>query len=368
MQNSITPQLLRRVIVGLCAMALLLIVLWIAAHIPRTITIFLIASFIAFGVRPVVLVLEGRGLSRALSVAIVYAVLLLVLVVLALVVLPAAFDQTQVLVQNAPEYFRVTQEWLLGFEEAVRARFSHANLPPGFLQIPTLTSDKISAFITGSIASLGVVLLDAATALFIALSALILSFFFLMQDRHISEQFAHLFPPRRRATARAIASEMTHIFGSFVAGQVVVSAITGVAITLLCAIVGFKYALILGVISAIAYAIPIVGMLGAHVIGAVISAPQGPWLMLWVQLILFTVARISDSILVPKIMGDSVGVSPIGVMFAVFAGGELFGLPGLILGIPAAALIKVLWKYFVAPLISGEQPSRKGDTLERTRD
>jgi predicted PurR-regulated permease PerM len=51
-------------------------------------------------------------------------------------------------------------------------------------------------------------------------------------------------------------------------------------------------------------------------------------------------------------MGQSVGVSPIGVMFAVFAGGELFGIPGLLLGIPAAALIKILWRYFVTPWLS----------------
>ena len=62
-------------------------------------------------------------------------------------------------------------------------------------------------------------------------------------------------------------------------------------------------------------------------------------------------ARVADSVLVPKIMSESVGVSPIGVMFAVFAGGELFGIPGLLLGIPAAALVKVLFKYFVQPYV-----------------
>ena len=55
-------------------------------------------------------------------------------------------------------------------------------------------------------------------------------------------------------------------------------------------------------------------------------------MMIWVQVIMFGMARISDNVLVPKIMGKSVGVSPIGAMFAVFAGGELFGVPGLILG------------------------------------
>ena len=55
--------------------------------------------------------------------------------------------------------------------------------------------------------------------------------------------------------------------------------------------------------------------------------------------------------LVPKVMGDAVGVSPIGVMFAIFAGGELFGVAGLVLAIPAAALVRVLFTHFVLPWI-----------------
>ncbi len=101
-----------------------------------------------------------------------------------------------------------------------------------------------------------------------------------------------------------------------------------------------------------AYAIPIIGMLIAQLIALPITLPQGVWMIVWVQVMMFGVARISDNVLVPKIMGHSVGVSPIGAMFAVFAGGELFGIPGLILGIPAAALIKILWRYFMAPWIS----------------
>ena len=93
-------------------------------------------------------------------------------------------------------------------------------------------------------------------------------------------------------------------------------------------------------------------MLIAELIAIPVSAPQGLWMIIWVQVIMFGMARISDNVLVPKIMGQSVGVSPIASLFAVFAGGELFGVPGLILGIPAAALIKILWRYFMAPWIS----------------
>jgi predicted PurR-regulated permease PerM len=96
-------------------------------------------------------------------------------------------------------------------------------------------------------------------------------------------------------------------------------------------------------------------MLIAQVIAFPMAAPQGLWMIIWVQVIIFGMARISDNVLVPKIMGQSVGVSPIGSMFAVFAGGELFGVPGLILGIPIAALIKILWRYFVTPWIAARQ-------------
>ncbi len=128
------------------------------------------------------------------------------------------------------------------------------------------------------------------------------------------------------------------------------------------AIVGFKYALILGIIAGVGYAIPIIGGLITQVIALVLCAPQGLGVIVWVQIIIFGIERISDNVLVPKIMGDSVGVSPIGVMFAVFAGGELFGLPGLLLGIPAAALVKILWRYFVAPWLHrelGDKPAPK---------
>jgi predicted PurR-regulated permease PerM len=77
-------------------------------------------------------------------------------------------------------------------------------------------------------------------------------------------------------------------------------------------------------------------------------------MVIYVQVVMFVMARISDNILVPKIMGGTVGVSPIAVMFAVFAGGELFGLPGLILGIPAAAIARLIWRYFLGPWMHGQ--------------
>jgi predicted PurR-regulated permease PerM len=87
-------------------------------------------------------------------------------------------------------------------------------------------------------------------------------------------------------------------------------------------------------------------MVFAHVCALVLAAPQGGQTVIWTQVIVFTIGRVADSLFVPKVMSESVGVSPIVVMFATFAGGELFGLPGLLLGIPAAALAKVAWRFY----------------------
>lgn len=327
--------------------------LWFARHIPRTIAIFVIAAFIAFGVQPIAVRLERR-MPKPAAIAVVFLGLLLVVAIFLVIVVPLTINQVQLLAANLPSYATALQNWLLGLEASLEQHFPTIKIPASELNFGKIGASQISGVVTATIASLGAIAVNTATGFFIAFSAIILSFFFLLNDTQISDWFTSLFPPRRRQTARKLAAEVTELFGNYISGQVIVSAITGAVIAVATAIIGFKFSLIIGIISAVAYAIPIIGMLIAEVIAIPMCAPQGLWMIIWVQVIMFGMARISDNVLVPKIMGKSVGVSPIGAMFAVFAGGELFGIPGLILGIPAAALIKILWRYFMAPWITAQ--------------
>lgn len=353
MQTALAAERWRRVgwIVG--AIAVVAVALWFAAHIPRTIAVFVTAAFIAFGVRPIAARLERR-MPKPLAISIVFLGLLLVVAIFLVIVVPLTISQTQLLAANVPGYAARAQGWLVGAQSSLERHFPTLKLPVYGLNVGKIGGAQTSAWISGALASLGAIALNTATGFFIAFSAIILSFFFLLNDTQISEGFASMFPPRKRETARKLAAEVTDVFGSYISGQVTVSAITGAVIAIATAILGFKFSLILGLISAVAYAIPILGMLIAELIAIPMCAPQGLWMVIWVQVIMFGMARISDNVLVPKIMGQSVGVSPIGAMFAVFAGGELFGIPGLILGIPAAALIKILWRYFAAPWLSAQ--------------
>lgn len=354
MQAALDPSNRRRVWMVVAIVVLLALALLFATRIPKTVAIFLIAAFLASAVHPIVRFLEFRRIPRIWAIALVYATLIVATVVLLVVIVPMTVDQVQALVANVPLYMQTVQGWLVHLQQALRTHFPQANIPTQLFNVQQMGADRVTALLTLTVTSLGIFALNLATGFFIGFSALILSFFFLLNHKQLADGFAGFFPPSKRETARELSTEAVGVFGGYIAGQVIVSGITGAVIAALTAVVGFKFSLLIGIISAIAYAIPIIGMLIAQLLALALAAPQGPFMLIWVEVVMFVVARISDTVLVPKIMGGSVGVSPITVMFAVFAGGELFGLPGLILGIPAAALAKLVWRYFLGPWMHGQ--------------
>jgi predicted PurR-regulated permease PerM len=353
-QTVVDAQNRRRVWLTIAVIVLLALALWFATRIPKTIAVFLIAAFMASAVHPIVHWLENRRLPRVWAIAIVYTALVVLTVVVLVVVVPLTVEQIQALLINVPSYLQVAQTWLVGFQGGLRAHFPTLNIPKHPFDIQQLGTQRVTDMLTFTLASLGAIALNFATGLFVAFSAIILSFFFLLNHQQLADGFSGFFPPSQREKARKLSTEAVGVFGGYIAGQVIVSGITGVLIAAITAAFGFKYALLVGIISAIGYAIPIIGMLVAQVFALVLAAPQGVFMVVITQAVMFGLARISDNVLVPKIMGGTVGVSPIAVMFAVFAGGELFGLPGLILGIPAAAIAKLFWRYFLGPWLHGQ--------------
>ncbi len=343
--------LTRRIVVGAIVVLVALALIYVALKIPKTLTVFLIASFIAFGAYPLTSRLERR-MPRAAAIAIVYLGLLGALVVLLLLVIPITVAQVQALLLNSPDYVAGSQQLVVKFEQVVRARLGPHVQFPSLADMQTLVGQRVAGGLSYVIASAGSIALQTIGALFIGISSLILSIFFLARGRGVLRSLLVFVPPARRESVQLLFTEIASIFGHFVAGQALLSAIVGVSVWIVLALSHFQFALLVGVVCGLAYSIPFVGMLVAQVLAALLALPQGAGMVVWVSVAIFVIARIGDNVLVPKVMSESVGVSPIGVMFAVFAGGELFGLPGLLLGIPAAALVKVLFRFFVTPYLA----------------
>lgn len=340
----------RRITTAVIVLLVLIAAGFVAVRIPRTIAVFLIAAFIAFGAAPLVGRLERR-MPRGAAIAIVYAGLVGALVLLALVIVPITYAQIVALVGHTSDYVIASQDGVARLESFLRERLGDRVALPTFDQMRAEVGARVGAMFSLTLASIGTVLVETFNAFLVGASALILSVFLLSRGRAVRGGVLALLPVSRRAKANALIVEVTSIFGHFVAGQLALCAIVGAAVWAVLVPSHFAFSLLVAVVCAFCYAVPFFGMIVAQVIAAVLAIPQGATMVLYVTVAIFVIARIADSVLVPKIMADAVGVSPIGVMFAVFAGGELFGLWGLILGIPAAALVRVLFTYFALPWI-----------------
>jgi predicted PurR-regulated permease PerM len=343
-------RLIRRGLVTLVTLLVVVALGVFVAHIPRTMTVFLIAAFIAFGALPVVRQLETR-MPRGAAIGLVYLALLGAVVVISVVVIPVTYAQVLSLLFHAPDYVTASQELVARADSALVARVGNRVILPGVATLQAEVGTRVAGVLSNALDSVGVFVIGTVNALFIGLSALILSVFFVSRGPLFGSSLLELVPPRKRDQAQRLFDEVASIFGHFVAGQAFLCALVGVAVYVVLLPLHFHFALLVAVICGLGYAVPFVGMIVAHGLAALLALPQGGAMVASVTLAIFLLARIADNLLVPKIMSDRVGVSPIGVMFAVFAGGELFGIPGLLLGIPAAALIKVLFKYFVQPYI-----------------
>ncbi len=337
---------------GVIAVTVLLLAAagFVAVRIPRTLSVFLIAAFIAFGAAPLVKRLE-RWMPRGAAIAVVYVVLMSGLVVLALVIVPITYAQLLVLVGHTGDYVLASENGVSQLEAFMRERLGDRVALPTFGQVQAGVGARVGTMFSMTLASLASILVGTLNAFLIGASALILSVFLLSQGREVRGGILALLPAARRANANALLVEVTSIFGHFVAGQLALCAIVGAAVWAVLFPAHFAFALLVALVCGFGYAVPFFGMIVAQVVAAVLAIPQGTTMVVYVTVTIFVIARIADSVLVPKVMADAVGVSPIGVMFAVFAGGELFGLWGLVLGIPAAALVRVLFSYFVLPWI-----------------
>ena len=336
----------------LVALALVIYVLW---RIPMTIEVFIVATLIAYGINPAIRALSKR-LPRVLVVAFVYAAFLVVLLVAAIVVIPTTIEQLQTLFNNSGDYINTAQTFIDRQETWINKRFGGHMLPPQLRNLEDAAVTRLSDVLQVALSSVGTFVVSILNALIIGVTAIILSYYFLVNAPSIRETFLSLFPQRSQPKANFFAQEVGRIFGGFVGGQIILSAFSGLFTFFGLELVQSDYAVLLGVLTGLLYAIPYLGVFAAIVVGGILGLLQSWQTALWTMAIILVVTKFADTILVPKVMSESVGVSPMAIIFAVFAGGELFGLWGLVLAIPAAALLKCLWVVWLYPYLSGKPP------------
>ena len=332
----------------------LAVLIVIAQRIPMTIEMFIVATLIAYGINPVIRFLQ-RKIPRLAAIIIVYALFSLLLIVAVAFIIPTIVGQLQTLFGNSGDYLAAIENFINSRAAALDKLFGHRMLPSQFNSIEDAALAQISGVLQAGLSRVGGFVVSVASALVIGFTAIVLSYYLLVNAYAIRQSFLDLFPHQAEGKARRFVHEVQRIFGGFVAGQILLCAFCGVFTFVGLEILRSPYALLLAVLTGLLYAIPYLGVIVALVLGAALGLLQSWQVALWSAVIIIIVTRISDMLLVPKVMAESVGVSPMAIIFAVFAGGELFGLWGLLLAIPAAALFKAVWVVWLYPWLTGRE-------------
>ena len=155
-----------------------------------------------------------------------------------------------------------------------------------------------------------------------------------------------LFPPRMRKFVGEVMGDMDHQISSYIQGQILVSICIGIMVTIGFLIIELDYALLLGALAMLTSVVPYLGPVIAITPALIIAIVMGPWMVVKVGIVWTIVQLVEGKFISPQIMGKSLSIHPITIIFVLLTFGSLFGVFGVILGIPIYALVKVIVQHF----------------------
>lgn len=319
---------------------------WLFYRLSPVLTPFFISALLAYLGDPLVDKLETKKLSRTLSVSIVFAVLLLFGLLMLLVLLPMLTAQVGALFKRLPDYLSV-------FQSTVIPWLSSAGFPVDAFDINTLKQalanywaevGQVAGGVFSYMTRSGMVVLQWLANLVLVP---VVTFYLLRDWDDLVARFRELLPRRHAHKIIAISLECDEMLAAFIRGQLMVMFALATIYTIGLSLIGLELALLLGVIAGVLSFVPYLGLIvGIGLAGMAAFFQFHEWFPVLMVAVVFSVAQaLEGTVLTPRFVGERIGLHPVAVIFAVLAGGQLFGFTGVLLALPVAAVIMVLLRH-----------------------
>jgi predicted PurR-regulated permease PerM len=323
------------------AALLFLLLLWLLGDVLLP---FIVGGAIAYFLDPVADRLERAGLSRVAATSVISLVALLAVVLLVLAVIPSLVSQLTSLINSAPEMARRTQAFLI--ERFPDLADSTSVMRKALQDIGLAIQERGGQLASGILSSaIGLV----SIVVFIVVVPVVAFYLLLDWDRMVARIDAML-PLDHAPTIRRLAGEIDAVLAGFVRGQLSVCLLLGTYYVIGLMLAGLQYGLVVGAIAGAITFIPYVGSLvgGVLAIGLALFQFWGDWTSIAVVAAVFASGQfIEGNILTPKLVGKSVGLHPVWLLFALSAFGSAFGFVGMLVAVPVAAMLGVFTRFAV---------------------
>ncbi len=304
----------------------------------------LLTGLLYYLLNPIVDWLEKRKVSRTIGISIVFVLIGLILVWGLAVAIPNIQEQVVSFVQNLPANIQKLELQLTSLLQDKRFE----QFRPTALQAINQVNDQIISFaqrFSSSAVNWASHLISTASQIIVAVLIMPFILFYLLRDgKGLNAYITQYLPTKWRAPIGTVLSDVNSQLSNYVRGQVTVAMIVALMFSIMFSIIGLSYPVTLGILAGFLNLIPYLGSFLAMIPAVILGLIAGPFMLVKVLIVFMIEQTIEGRFVTPLIIGSSLNIHPITILFVLLTSGQMFGVLGVLLGIPIYASIKVLVK------------------------
>lgn len=328
-------------------MSILVLGLYVLVKVMPIYLPIILAMILAFILNPLVNYIAAiefgsnkRLLSRGLSVICAFLLLSLLLLLIAMFVLLPFIHEFDKFIIDLPNLIVKIQDIAVNIQQRAKLLDVPANVNT-FIEQAIASAASFSADLARRVLQAA---FNLATSIVELVIVPVLTYYFLKDWSLLKEKIISLFAVESRNKVRKIIEEMSLVISAYIRGQVIISIIIGVFVFSGMYMLGVEYPLVLGLLAACTESIPIIGPIIGSVPAILLAYLISPIVALKVIIFYILVQLLENQIVVPHIMGHTIDLHPVVIIISLLIGGQLWGILGMMLAVPAAALLRVLIK------------------------
>lgn len=302
---------------------------------------FVVAVIISYLLNPIVNLLANHSVPRSLAVLLIYSLFIGAICVILINLVPLFHIQLRELAEHLPEWNARVQSWIDQYNHSKDA------LPETLRQGLEKSLDRMEGSVSDGIGNIMSSLGTTINQLFLAVIVPFLVFYMLKDVDVIEKTLITLLPIRRRKDVLRLFRDVDEALGNYVRGQLMVCLAVGILAYIGYLIIGLPYALILALVVGIFNVIPYLGPFFGAVPALMVALSLSKEMVIAVIIVNLAVQMLEGNVLSPQIVGRTLQMHPLFIIFALLVGGELGGIFGLILAVPFFAVCKVIVEHVV---------------------
>ena len=285
-----------------------------------------------------------KGVIRIISIVLSLLLLILILVLVMFLLIPELIDNIEMLMKSIPGVIDSTEKFAIDLLDKypevqiqIKDFFSEG-------AVTKIATSILNYFINGAVGFVS----NLVGGFVKVFTAIIFAIYMLCQKEHLIDCIKKLIfaytDKKKSDKLMEVATLTNKTFSNFISGQCVEAVILGTIIFVVSLLFGFPYALLIGVLTTITALIPIFGAFIAAGIGALLIAITNPIQAIIFVIVFLVIQQIEGNLIYPKVVGKSVGLSPLWTLLAITVGGNMFGIAGMLIGLPLASVVYALVK------------------------